>query len=82
MPPNYMFFDAYHGPAHRQFFLGIKSFFAGNDVRYIGDPYDYMFDNAYYFDTVYHLDSLGVEKRTEQIVKDINGNPAALCESY
>ncbi len=82
MPPNYMFFDAYHGPPHRQFFLGIKSFFAGEDVRYIGDPYDYMFDNAHYFDTVYHLDSLGVEKRTEQIVKDINGNPAALCESY
>ena len=82
MPPNYMFFDAYHGPAHRQFFLGIKSFFAGNDVRYIGDPYDYMFDNAYYFDTVYHLDSLGVEKRTEQIVNDIGSNLTALCESY
>lgn len=82
MPPNYMFFDEYHGPAHRQFFLGIKSFFAGNDVRYIGDPYDYMFDKSYYSGTVYHLDSLGVEKRTEQILKDIDGNPAALCESY
>ena len=82
MPPNYMYFDEYNGPAHEQFFLNIKSFLAGNNVRYIGDPYDYMLDKSYYFGTVYHLDSLGVEKRTEQIVKDIGSNLTALCESY
>jgi hypothetical protein len=82
MPPNYMYFDEYNGPLHGQFFMNIKSYLAGNDAPYIGDPYDYMFDKSYYFETVYHLDSLGVEKRTEQIVKDIDGNLTALCESY
>jgi len=82
MPPNYMYFDEYNGPVHEQFFLNIKSYLAGNNVRYIGDPYDYMFDQSYYFGTVYHLDSLGIEKRTGQIVKDIGSNLAALCESY
>ena len=79
MPPNYMYFDGYKESVYRQFFLKIKSFIAGNGIPYIGDPYDYMYDRSYYFGTIYHLDSLGVEKRTEQVLADIGDNPKAIC---
>jgi hypothetical protein len=80
MPPNYMYFDGYKEPVYRQFFTKLKAFITGEGVPYIGDPYDYMYDRSYYFGTVYHLDSLGVEKRTRQVMADIGGNPKALCK--
>ena len=79
MPPNYMYFDEYRRPVYRTFFEDIRSFFSSNDVAYIGESYDYMFDRSYYFGTIYHLDSLGVEKRTARVLEDIGSNPKVVC---
>ena len=79
MPPNYMYFDGYKEPVYRQFFTKLKAFITGEGVPYMGDPYDYMYDRSYYFGTAYHLDSLGVEKRTGQVLADMGSNPRAYC---
>jgi len=79
MPPNYMYFEQYNEPVYKQFFVKLRAFITGEGVPYIGDPYDYMFDRSYYFGTAYHLDSLGVEKRTGQVLADMGSNPRAYC---
>lgn len=48
-----------------------------NDLEYhldapvISDFTDYMMDYQYFYDTVYHLNSEGADKRTRQLIKDI-----------
>jgi len=82
MPPNHVYFDAYRGPAYREFLRNIRNYFYKHNVPYIGDPYEHMYEKSYYFGERYHLNSLGIEKRTRQILKDTGSDLAGLCESY
>lgn len=73
MPPNHLYFNEYRSREYLKFLINIKNYYAGQNVPYIGDPYDYMYERKYYFSTGYHLNSLGIKKRTCQIIKDVGG---------
>ena len=40
-------------------------------IPYISDPADYLFDEKYFYDTVYHCSSEGANMRTQMLVEDI-----------
>lgn len=40
-------------------------------IRYISNPYDYVFDSDYMYDTNYHCNDKGKKKRTEQLCEDL-----------
>lgn len=41
------------------------------DCTIISNYTDYMFDYSYFYDTYYHLNTAGVELRTQQLIKDL-----------
>ena len=52
--------------------------------EYVGDPYEYMYDNRFYFNTKYHLINSGRAIRTKQMIADLNRSgfePKALMKS-
>ncbi len=42
------------------------------DIPLISNIYDYVYDREYIFDTTYHLNTTGEEKRSIQLAEDIN----------
>ena len=41
------------------------------DVPVVGDPRDAMFQEEFFHDTIYHLNSKGVALRTEELVEQL-----------
>ncbi|VAW85908.1 hypothetical protein MNBD_GAMMA16-1698, partial [hydrothermal vent metagenome] len=81
MPPNYMFFGKYKEEKYMSFLSKIKGYYANRDeVRYLGNPFAYMYPKKYYFNTRYHLNSDGVYKRTLQVINDIGDDPNLHCK--
>lgn len=81
IPASHVYFDEYHDPEYARFLGNIMRYFAGSGVPYIGDPYNYMYEKSFYFGERYHLNSLGIQKRTDQLVEDVGSNPGMLCET-
>ncbi len=52
----------------------MKSLLDGNIVKIISNPYDYILDSDYFYDTDYHLTSAGAILRTERLIRDMQGN--------
>lgn len=40
-------------------------------IQYISNPYEYLFDSEYMFNTIYHCNEKGEEKRTELLINDL-----------
>ncbi len=80
MPPNHMFFKEYEGEMYTKFLSNIKGYYASRDIAFLGSPTAYMYDKEYYFNTSYHLNASGVQKRTNQVIDDIGGNIGAHCK--
>lgn len=40
-------------------------------IPFISDPYAYLFPSEYMFDTIYHCNDAGEEKRTELLIEDL-----------
>ncbi|MCU0846992.1 MAG: hypothetical protein MUD12_03815 [Spirochaetes bacterium] len=40
-------------------------------IEMIGSPYDFLYPEEYYFDTVYHLNAAGREKRTRDLIEQM-----------
>lgn len=72
MPPTHMYFNIYDSNEYKIFLNNIKDYYKNRNVLYIGTPKEYMYEKQYYFNTSYHLNNIGVEKRTKQLIKDIN----------
>ncbi len=81
MPPNYMFFNDYKEKKYIRFLSNIKSFYEVNGITFLGNPSEYMFDKKFYFNTIYHLNYDGVQKRTLQVINDIGEDPRTYCNS-
>ena len=79
MPPNHLFFEQYRNEKYLKYLSNIKGYYASRDVMFIGNPFDYMYEKKYYFNTAYHLNSLGIDKRMFQIIHDIGKTPAVHC---
>ncbi len=43
-------------------------------VKIISNPYDYIFESDYFYDTDYHLTTAGAILRTERLIKDMQRN--------
>lgn len=43
-------------------------------IEYISNPLDYIYSEEYIFDTIYHCNSKGAVKRTEQLIEDMKEN--------
>jgi hypothetical protein len=81
LPPNRMSFEEYSGPEFAEFFERIRQYAQSRGLAYPGDPHDYIYDKAYYFNTEYHLNSIGVDLRTEQMIQDLGSDPQEWCRT-
>jgi len=53
------------------FYKNIKNIIEKKGLPYIGNPYDYMYDKKYYFDSNFHLVKKGREIRTKKMISDL-----------
>jgi len=53
------------------FYHNIQNIIKNKGWNYIGNPYDYMYDKQYYFDSNFHLVKKGRELRTTQMIEDL-----------
>jgi hypothetical protein len=72
MPSTMMYFEAYKQDLEEiRFYETLPLEIEKRGWIFVGNPYDYMYDKKYYFNTDFHLTSEGKEIRTNQIVKDL-----------
>lgn len=43
-----------------------------NDIAFISEPKNYCYDNKLFFNSYYHLNKTGVDKRTQQLINDLD----------
>jgi hypothetical protein len=43
-----------------------------NDIAFISEPKKYCYDNKLFFNSYYHLNKTGVDKRTQQLITDLD----------
>lgn len=67
--PNTLWFDEYKGVSQQAFFRGIEDFHARLKVPILGNYKTFMYDRLMMYDTAYHLNSRGVQKRTRAIIQ-------------
>ena len=75
MPATLMSHESYHSdPKEYWFFTHIAEEVRARGWAYVGDPYDYMYDKSFYFNTDSHLTDAGRKVRTEQMIRDLNAS--------
>jgi len=79
LPPNYLYFPEFKTRLFEDLLGNIKTYYKEKQTPYVGNPYDYMLSKDYYYNSRYHLNSLGVERRTQQVMKDIGQSPLDYC---
>lgn len=79
-PPHLLQSELNQSDAVQRFFSAIKSFLASQNAIHQGNAYNFMLDPKYYFEHVYHLDSLGVDLATTQLLAVLKPTPRALCK--
>jgi len=72
MPSTLLKFDSYFSEDKERWFYENLA----NEVRkkgwvYVGNPYDYMYDIKYYFNTDFHLTDEGRKMRTKRMIFDL-----------
>jgi hypothetical protein len=56
--------------AHEKDFIAInKKFRKELDITILGTPQDFIFPDEYFYDTVYHMNAVGRDQRTDRIIK-------------
>jgi hypothetical protein len=66
--PNTVWFEFYRGKTQTEYWQSIKDFYHRIQVPVLGQPEDFMYDKSLFFDTLYHLNDQGVNKRTQQLI--------------
>lgn len=70
MPSTIMRDKSYYGDEQeRWFYKNIDNEIRNRGWRYVGKPYDYMYDRELYLNTPFHLVERGKEMRTKRILK-------------
>jgi len=71
--PSTLLYDAYYrnDPKEKWFYMHLADEVRQRGWQFVGEPYDYMYDPAYYFNTNFHLTAEGRERRTVQMIKDL-----------
>lgn len=72
VPCAFMKYESYFtDKKERWFYENIGNIIRNQGMEFVGKPYDYMFEKKFYFNTIYHLNSIGRDKMTEQIIMDL-----------
>lgn len=67
--PSTVNFKAYEKSGSKAFFQNIESFYQNQGVPVLGKAEDFLYDKSLFFNSVYHLNDLGRNERTKQIIK-------------
>jgi hypothetical protein len=67
--PNTVWFEFYRGKTQTEYLQSIKDFYHRIQVPILGQPEEFMYDKSLFFDTLYHLNDRGVNKRTQQLIE-------------
>ena len=66
--PSTIRFSDYGLPAPQRELARSRAFYAGLGVPVLGAPEEFMYDRSHFFDTIYHLNSVGETHRTAQLL--------------
>jgi hypothetical protein len=70
--PNILDHTKYHDSNKaKECFSGIQTFWEAQDIKVIGSAYDYMLSEDLFYDTLYHLNSEGIENCTKLLAQQI-----------
>ncbi len=65
---NTVYHEDYEKDFYRDYFTKrLKSFMAQNNINILGEPYDFFFDKALFYDSYYHLNDIGMTIRTKKL---------------
>ena len=78
-PPNLMYFEEYEAESHSRFFGSIREYANSWGVAFVGDPHAYMYPKGLCVNTAYHLNSIGIARRTEQMLRGMGDHPSEQC---
>ncbi|WP_461429933.1 hypothetical protein, partial [Ketobacter sp.] len=67
--PNTIYFKEYEDGHLNQFEDKFEDFFEKKDIPVLGAARDFMYPKKYFYDTAYHLNNLGVEKRSKALAE-------------
>lgn len=71
-PPTMLFDPFYREDAReRAFYQGLGPRVRALGVPFVGDPYAYMYERQWYFNTDYHLNDLGRQRHTRRLIADL-----------
>ena len=72
MPSTLMYFETYKSEKkERWFYENLADVVRSKGWEFVGEPYVYMYDKKFYFNTDFHLVAEAREVRTKQMVKDL-----------
>lgn len=75
MPSTLMWDESYKSDTkERALYEGLAGEVKKRGWRFVGEPYNYMYDKSYYFNTNFHLNEEGRERRTAQIIFDLKSS--------
>lgn len=72
--PNTIYYKEYELPKYKSYFNNLYNSLVFNEFNVLGNPYDFMYPKELFFNTTYHLNSRGVQFRTEQFIKVLKNN--------
>lgn len=73
VPSTLLGFDIYKSDTkERLYYELIPKLIKDKNWNYVGNPYDYMYEKEFYFNTDFHLNHKGRIKRTKQLIEDLN----------
>jgi len=67
--PSYVYFPEYRVGEYEVFFENIVRFWRDIGVIYLGNPYEFMYDDrSLFYDTAYHMNDLGMTINTQKLI--------------
>ncbi len=66
--PSYAAFPEYTTAPQRGYYESVHRFWGSTGVITLGEPWDWMYPKEQLYDTRYHLNDLGMSKRTNQLI--------------
>jgi len=66
--PSTLHFNVYDSIKYQKFFKELKSYLKNNDIKFIGEPNDFLYKEDYFYDTSYHLNDVGSRIHTKKLL--------------
>lgn len=67
--PNMVKLKSYENTKYKTYFKKLITFYRKNHIRFLGQPYDFMYPENYFHDTNYHLNAKGNKIHTQKFIK-------------